>query len=91
MTFDYDGINVKMQDERYKVSASLGKIQAKTIGFSGVIFIGARESGPIKLKAVIHADELVHPIESELQINFTTEHRKMTFDDLRNLPEETQD
>ncbi|MCE9556623.1 MAG: hypothetical protein K8T91_25010 [Planctomycetes bacterium] len=77
-----DNISVKDLDDKFKLSATLGKIQPKATEFTGKVMIGKLETGDVALKATIYADELAKPIEEELIISFTTEHREMTFDDI---------
>ena len=85
---NYD-IYVDFHGNVWSLESSFGKIQPKSKKWSeGVFYIGAIKSMELEFEALIFADNLPHPIKVPISMKFKTTKRKMTIDDLKNVPNE---
>jgi len=82
-------IYVNVHGDVWLLESRFGKIQPKSKKWSeDVFYIGATKSTELEFEASIFADNLPHPIKVPISIEFKTTSRKMTIDDLKNVPNE---
>jgi hypothetical protein len=85
-------VDISEKAGRHRVEVSFGDVQAKAPVISDQFFVGSVKSRRITINGLVYAGEFAEPVPVSLGIDFATNRRDMTDDDLWNdLPEEEND